>query len=161
MVELTLEQMISKIIGLKAKHKVEVTQVLPIKIGVRAVNLFVANFDKQGFDTGAGVQMWPEVERRKPGTASYKYPLHKQLKRHMSGILIRSGRGRRSVAGSLRYPVTGSGLIVIPFEVEAGYMGYHNEGGKHLPQRKFMGDSPKLREIIADEVNNSLNRIVA
>lgn len=158
---MTLEQMMTKIMGLRAKHKAEVETVLPLKIGNRAVNLFTANFDKQGFDTGAGIDKWPEVDRKIPGTQAYKYPLHKQLSRHLSGILIRSGRGRRAVQNSLRYPVANQGLIIIPFEVASDYMEYHNEGGKHLPKRKFIGDSEALRKIIEEEVHESFNRIMA
>lgn len=167
MAELTFEHMMSKIIGLKNKHRTEVTQVLPLKIGNRAVNLFVANFNKQGFDTGEGIMMWPEVGRRLHGLSQtikshrYKNPSGKSISSQLSGILVRSGRGRRDVQNSLRSPITGGGVIIIPFEVADGYMGYHNEGAGKLPQRKFMGDSPKLRSIVEDEVHNSFNRIMA
>lgn len=170
MAEMTLEDMIKKIISMKSKHKDEVERVLPIRIGNAAVNIFVQNFDKQGFDAGNIFTPWPEVQRRLQGLSQnvkshrYKNSSSNNISSQLSNILVRSGRGRKSVQNSLRSPLVSGGLILIPFEVDAGYMGYHNEGGEKTgrpPQRKFMGDSDKLRDMINKEVQESFNRIVS
>ncbi len=167
---MTLEDMIKKIVSMKSKHKDEVERVLPTRIGNAAVNIFVQNFAMQGFDGGNVFTKWPEVERRLQGLSQsvkshrYKNTSSNNVSSQLSNILVRSGRGRKAVKNSLCTPISSGGVIIIPFEVEAGYMQYHNEGGTkdgRPPQRKFMGDSEKLRTMINKEVQESFNRIVS
>lgn len=159
MEEITIEEMVRRMMAMKEQHQVEVKQVLPIKIGNGAVNIFTQNFNKHGFDTGEGVQEWKEVKRRIPDTPEYKYPKKKGLSRRVSEILVRTGRGRRDVQNSLRSPRTSSTGIVIPFEVADNYMRYQNEGTEKIPMRKFIGNSPLLMKMIKEKAMESYERI--
>ena len=165
MEEITIKEMISRMIKMRDVHKVEVKDVLPLKIGNAAVNIFVDNFNKQGFDTGVSIEPWKEVQRRQQGLSMsikshrYKNPSGHSISSQLSGILIRSGRGRRDVQNSLRTPRTSRGMIIIPFEVADNYMGYHNEGTEKLPQRKFIGDSVKLHNKVDTLIAESFNKI--
>lgn len=175
MEEISLQEMVKRMIKMRDTHKQEVERVLPISIGNDAVNLFVSNFDKQGFDTGNGVEKWPEVQRRLKGLSQsihvrsikthqgrYKNPSGNSLSSQLSAILVRSGKGKRAVHNSLRTPRVTGGKIIIPFEVASDYMGYHNYGGSiagRPPKREFMGPSAALDKIIAKNVSMSFNRI--
>ena len=163
MADLTVEQMVKRMFRMRKKYKEELERVLPITIGNAAVNLFAANFDKQGFDTGNGVEKWKEVQRRISTSNAYKYPKNKGLSRRLSAILVNTGKGRRAVHNSLRTPRISGGAVIIPFEVASDYMGYHNYGGStkgRPPQRKFMADSAALHRIIDKKIRFSFNKVI-
>lgn len=159
MEEISIEEMVKRLVRMQATHKKELKEVLPTTIGNAAVNIFVQNFNEQGFDTGTGIEQWKEVKRRTPGTPEYKYPKSRQLSRRLSGILIRSGKGRRAVSNSLRSPRISTGYVVIPFEVASDYMAFHNYGTDKLPRRQFMADSEKMHAMVSTKIRESYDRI--
>jgi phage gpG-like protein len=122
-----------------------VSQVLPVEVGNKAVELFRENFDKQGFfgEPWKGVSAATENRRTFKGK-----PVLQQ-----SGDLARSFHIR---------PENGK----VTVESDLVYSAIHNEGGKagrghkvSIPQRQFMGDHPKLREEINKVIETGLNNI--
>jgi hypothetical protein len=129
---------------------------LPAQLANDTQNFFLASFKKQGWDN-TGLQRWKEVQRRIPGTRSYKYPKNKDLGRHTRAILQGKGSGvlRKAVASSIRS--TSFSRIIL--EVSVPYATYLNSGTKNMPARKFMGDSISLRKIQRKRIVNTIDRL--
>jgi hypothetical protein len=126
---------------------------LPLILANDAKNDFLNNFRQQGFDG----KKWQEVKRRIPGTPEYKYPKTKDPGRHTRAILQGKGSGRlrKDVANSVRtgHPIK-DGYVL---EVNNEYGIYHNEGAEHLPQRQFVGDTPRLREALKLKIKTHID----
>ena len=103
------------------------------RVGNAAINEFKDNWRKQGFDG----KPW---EQRKVVQAN-------------RAILVKTGRLRREFNQS----DIGDQIII---ENTTPYAGYHNEGTKNIPQRKFMGKmkslDEKIRQIINKMFQNSI-----
>lgn len=112
----------------KLKKFEQLKKVLPMEIAVEAKNFMQDNFRKQGFDDG-GVKKWKEVQRRIPGTKSYKYPKFEDLGRRTKRILNKTGL----LQGSIRVAQATYTRIVIATYVP--YAKYVND------KRKFLGRS--------------------
>ena len=122
----------------KVKEKVaSMKNALPIVLANDTKNFFVEQFNKKEW---AGAP-WAEVQRRIPGTQSYKYPKKGAEARHGRAILVKSGKLRRDLVNSLER----ADWDLIKFTVRNDYGIYHNEGDEHLPKRQFVGDTPELR----------------
>ncbi len=125
---------------------------LKIKVGKQAVDLFTANFQKEGFQNGA-VQKWREVKRRID-------PRVTGARRTRSILTGDSG----NLGRSLRYKIIGSEIIIYS---DVKYAEAHNEGttnaGRNhsvtIPQRKFIGDSIELKNIIEKEMDSFFNKL--
>ena len=120
---------------------------LLVLLSNQAQNYFVSSWQKQGFDG----KSWKEVQRRTPGTKSYKYPKSKGLQRRSSPILVGSGykvRGgtlRREVSTMARTAqIKESGFRMV---VNSDYAIYHNEGTPKMAQRRFVGQTNELTEM--------------
>lgn len=155
MEEISIQTMVNRLFAMQRTHSEEINRRLPVEIGNAAQNLFVENFNKQGFDTGNGIKKW--LPRK---SEVYSIKSRKNISGILSEILVRTGRGRRDVANSMRTPRVSTGYIVIPFEVADDYMGYHNYGTDKIPQREFMGDSDALHRIGNEKIEESYNRIL-
>lgn len=84
----------------------------PKIVGITAVNLFLDNFRKQGFDTGSGVNMWAKRDpETRPGGA----------------ILIHTGALRRSIR--ILDTTQNSVVIAAGNNSDIRYARIHNEGG--------------------------------
>lgn len=100
-----------------------------------AKNYFEYAFKRQTWEGAA----WKEVKRRTPGTNAYRYPKKRDLGRRTRAILVKRGRLRRSFYIQSTRPTR----IVVANSAPYGI--YHNEGGKNLPQRQFMGHTRTLQ----------------
>ena len=123
---------------------------LPVLLANQAQVYFTQSFSNQGWDG----HPWQEVQRRIPDTPAYKYPRYKGLSRRTTPILIRTGNLRRAVSNSVRtgYVSFDEIKLVVPIL----YASYNNNGTEHNPERRFIGDSPVLRnkqiELIKQEI---------
>lgn len=101
---------------------------------------------------------WRQVQRKIPGTPTYKYPKKKGLSRRTKPILVNRGTLRRAVNSSVK-GISGGKIY---FRVDLPYAKRHNEGLKGMPKRQFMGwsneQSKKAKEIIERNINRSFNR---
>ncbi|CAB4126206.1 hypothetical protein UFOVP153_42 [uncultured Caudovirales phage] len=126
---------------------------LPKVVANDTKNYFVEEYNKQEWNGNK----WEQVQRKIPGTKAYKYPKKGADARHGRAILVKTGKLRRAVAGSLikaTWPT-------IRFEVKSDYGIYHNEGSNKLPQRQFMGDTMKLRQRQLEKIKSYMQRIWA
>lgn len=124
---------------------------LPILMANKAKNYFLSSFKQQGWEGSS----WQEVNRRIEGTKAYKYPSKPKASSRKNPILIRTGKLRRAVSNSIR-TVTFEKIQLI---VDLPYAVRHNEGTDGMPQRKYMGDSEKLRSIMKDEIDKALKKL--
>lgn len=112
-------------------------------MGVMAKNHFTANFRKQGFDDETVIP-WQPRKRADSGRS-----------RGVRGILIKSGRLRRSIT----FRKKGKWSVVIGTDVP--YARRHNEGLNKMPKRQFIGYSGKLNRQIISSFSNKIKRIFA
>jgi len=133
--------------ALKARI-VKMKEVLPVQLAAQAQTYFVGSWAAQGWD-GAG---WKTPLRREgpgtsvggaKGTPEWRYPKKKDIGRRTRATLVKTGTLRRAVNNSIRSQVFGQGGVRLM--VDLPYADVHNSGLGHMPQRKFMGDSPILR----------------
>ena len=131
---------------------------LPKVLANQAQNFFVDNFAKQGFDNGT-VKKWKEVQRRIPGTPSYKYPKKKDLGRRSRAIL--QGKGSGQLRGAVNNSIREASFSLVRLTVSVPYASYLNKGTPKMPARKFIGNSKTLNkqheETIKDFVNKAFN----
>jgi phage gpG-like protein len=131
-------------------------QDLPKVLANDAVRYFNQSFVKGGWDG----QSWKVPDRKIPGTYAYKYPKKGASRRHTRATLVESGALRRAVATSVKRVSFSS----IKFMVALPYAAIHNEGlqmkyGGRMPKRKFMGDSPQLRNLQRRKIKNAIQAI--
>lgn len=132
---------------------------LPIVLANQAQRHFSNSWKEQGFEG----KPWKEVQRRIPGTDSYKYPMKKGLARRTRAILVKSGELRRKVAASVRV----ARFERINLVVDLPYAVAHNEGTSNagrnhstvIPARPFMKDTPKLREMQIQKINEFVQKL--
>ena len=85
-----------------------------------STNFFVNSWRIQGWDNGQ-VEKWPEVERRKPGTAAYKSATKRARER---AILVGKGSGKLRRAFYTRI----KRMDIIQIANSMPYAKFHNEG---------------------------------
>lgn len=129
---------------------------LPQELANDAQKFFNNSFRQQGWDG----QTWKVPQRRIPGTFEYKYPKKKDLGRRTRATLVQTGRLRRTVATSLKSATFQS----IKFVVDLPYAAVHNDGlpmknGQPMPKRKYMGDSPILRQMQRKKITKMIDTI--
>jgi phage gpG-like protein len=137
------------------KNIEQTKKALPKVIANDTKNFFLDSWAKQGWDG----KDWQVPQRKVPGTSSYKYPKKGAEARHTRATLVKTGALRRAVANSLKVCT----FELIKFQVDSPYAAVHNFGlpirGGTMPQRQFMGDSPKLRQQQLTKINEYFNKI--
>ncbi len=119
----------------------------------QAQNYFLSSFKKQGFDG----KEWEEVKRRIPGEKAYKYPKTKGLQRQTAPILI--GAGYKKRGGELRRDVSNMARTAqlsverVRMIVDLPYAEVHNDGGKNIPMRKYIGQTDELTRMQHDKID--------
>ena len=142
----------------------KVKRELPVLLANQAQNFFMDSWKKQGWDD-AGVKKWQEVNRRKQGTAEYKYPKGYGLSRRTNPILVGGGKTKGSSGGNLRRAVGNSAMVKLKsFEkislvVDEGYAAYLNNGTPNMVARKFMGESKTLNMVLKGRITKYINGI--
>lgn len=131
---------------------------LPVILAKQAERYFTESFAKGRL----GEHKWAEVERRRVGTRSYKYPKKKDLSRRTSPILVRSGRLKRRVSNSVKEAT----WMRIFLAVDLPYAKIHNEGGntgRHhatvIKARPFMKQTKELSDMQRKKVKEYMNKI--
>lgn len=116
-------------------------------------NESLGNFREQGFNG----KKWQEVQRRTPGTKAYRSAKGSARTR---AILQGKGSGRlrRDVANSVSSGKRNNNWSYT-LVVNTPYGGYHNEGTDKLPQRKFMGMTPKLNKMLLNKINQRIKDV--
>ncbi len=151
--------------SLKKEFKDLYDKYAPTIAGKTAVRLFKENFQEEGFFG----EEWKEVQRREPWTRTYK----SLKKRHPADTKRKRLTGRTGDLGrSITSKVKKDGTVEIftnPVkftEAKEPYGRVHNEGlqagrgnGFTMPKRQFMGDHPKLRKAITEEIERKLTEI--
>lgn len=119
---------------------------LPIVLAVKTQNYFVKTFTDGGWEG----HKWKLPKRKIQGTKEYRYN-----KFRSKPTMVQSGILRSKVASSIRSQKWDNIRLV----VESDCARRHNEGLDNMPQRKFMGDGPKLRQMQTEEIIKQINRI--
>jgi phage gpG-like protein len=114
-----------------------------------AVEKFKENFENEGFFGSE----WQQVQRRIPGTKAYKSVVNRHPADTVSKILTRTG----DLKNSINYRVEADRAII---ESDTTYGKFHNEGDGKIPQRRFIGDDPKLSEAIKEKLEQELDKIM-
>lgn len=125
-----------------------VNRIAPHAVATVAANHFKENFQTESFEGNK----WPEVNRRK---ASYvSKTTGKTHKNYTKGAATlrpiltgQTGDLGRSIEPDANKSTSGTAVVTSKF-----YGQYHNEGQGHLPKRQYMGQTPKLNQIISDEL---------
>ncbi|MDR1197390.1 MAG: phage virion morphogenesis protein [Prevotellaceae bacterium] len=161
---MTTKEFKSELAGLVLNFKRFAKQAKAIA-ATTAIELFKENFQDEGFFG----RKWKQVQRRIPGTKSYRYPpkgwKKKQGAWHNSKILTLSTNLGRSL--SKRY--VDDGVIVFSnLPSNNDYSAAHNEGttraGKRhnirIPRRQFLGKHKKLEEGVTAALQKELDKII-
>lgn len=128
-----------------------ITAQLASPIGNIAKQEFEENFDRQGFMDNR-LERWKEVQRRIPGTQSYK----RATPSGRSAPILR-GRGSGVLAKSIRVVRATSRLIRLSTIGKANnYAAYHNDGSGKIPKRQFMGNSKNLDRLIIKRIDREI-----
>ena len=117
---------------------------IPNDIAILAKSHFDGNFTRQGFD-GA---KWKEVQRRIPGTKTYK-----SVKSRDRTRAILSGK-TKTLAKSIYIKSASLKRIVIASSSKYGAV--HNYGTNKIHQRKFLGNS----QVLNKKILNLLNKVM-
>jgi len=133
---------------------------LPVLLANDAQKFFLASFRNQGWDG----EPWQEVQRRIEGTNAYKYPKTKGLTRRTKPILQGTGILRREVSliaanAIITYDRNNFRVKLVLDDDMVPYGKFINTGTDHMPQRKFMGDSPALRAILRNRIEHYMNKV--
>lgn len=153
---------------------------LPKKIGIEAVNHFKKSFQDQGF-TDKSLEKWDDVKRRDASSSWYGFQYRAKSSRPGSTRRKEGSTTNYSPAATKRPILTGETgqlkdsidwLAVgrrIEITASTAYSKIQNEGGDikvfgkasgQITVRKFMGDSEALRQRINKIIENDLNMIL-
>jgi phage gpG-like protein len=138
----------------------------PVIVGNEAVSRFKKNFRDEGFFG----EKWKEVQRRTPGTKTYKAV----AKHHPADTNRAILTGRTADLGrSIEVKEAGNGQAVVWTNPGAfthskePYGKVHNEGlkagrgsGFIMPKRQFMGENEQLNKAIIDKLTTKMNNIL-
>jgi len=115
-----------------------------------AVEKFKENFENEGFFG----ERWQEVQRRIPGTTTYKAV----ATRHPSDTERKILTGRTAnLRNSINYRTEPGAATVYS---DTPYGKYHNEGEGKLPKRQFIGDHPELEKAIGEELEREFTKVM-
>lgn len=124
---------------------------LPKILGNQAQQYFVGSWQKQGWDG----QQWQEVQRRIPGTKTYRYATSAMRSR---AILVASGTLRRAVNDSIR-KTTFNEIRLAVGDKEAPYAGYQNKGTDRIPKRQFIGQTKELTRMQKTTIDKAFMKV--
>ena len=129
-----------------ARNKFNITKVisttksairsLPSDVSIILENFINANFRSESF----GGKKWPKRKRAERGTRR--------------ALLVKSGQLKRETTN---VQIQGNKIFV---ETDLPYAETHNEGldSRNIPQRQFVGNSPKLDNKIKKQIIKKLNK---
>lgn len=131
---------------------------LPPVLANTTQNYFNEAFKTESWD---GVK-WETPQRKIAGTRAWKYPKKNAQTRRSRAILVQSSKLRRTVATSKRSETWDRTIFRIDPTL-VPYAAAHNEGlplrhGK-MPQRRFIGDSQRLRKLQISKINQVVSKI--
>jgi len=133
---------------------------IPLRLAKQAEKHFAESFSKGRLDE----YKWKEVDRRIPGTKTWKYkPKGVSISAHRSNpILVQSGNLRRKVNRSI-HTVRPD---MIKLVVDLPYAAIHNEGGmtgrnhaSQIPARPFMKQTKTLTKMQTELITTYMNKI--
>lgn len=127
-----------------------ISRIAPHAVATVAANHFKENFQEEGFE---GDKL-AEVNRRKDyyirQTDGKKVKNYAKDAARLRPILTgETGDLGRSVEADAAKSVAGNAVVTARH-----YGQFHNEGAGHLPKRQFMGQTPTLNQLIADELDS-------
>jgi len=127
-----------------------ISSVAPHAVAVVAANHFKEHFQNQGFEG----DKWPEVNRRKDyfvrQTDGKKVKNYAKGAARLRPILTgETGDLGRSIEADAAKSTGGNAVVAARH-----YGQWHNEGAGHLPKRQFMGQTPTLNQMIANELDS-------
>lgn len=153
---------------------------LPTLIGAEIVSFVLDNFEKQGYDTGAGIDKWKDrKDGSRPGGAVLVGKQSGRLRRSVRNI--RQTRNSVLVGSDLPYAAihnTG-GVIRVPVTERSRkffWAMWFATGEAHwkgmaltkkttllvnMPKRQFIGDSKALQKRIIDLIEKQVTKIFA
>lgn len=131
---------------------------LPRIIGREAVNYFKQNFQNESWER----KKWKEVQRREPGSKTYKYA----EKHHPAWTRRKILTGNTADLGrSIQYTPE-HGKVTIHSDLI--YAAVHNFGlkagrgkGFIMPQRQFIGESKEFTDKVTKIVETKINKILS
>ena len=126
-------------------------RILPVKLAKLTENHFTQAFALGRLDD----KIWPEVNRRKPGTKEYKYPKLRGLSRRTSPILVRTGNLRRKTSKS----ISNATWAEIKLINDAHYAKAQNEGTDTIPARPYMVQTDNLTKLQKAEIDKQIMTI--
>lgn len=126
-------------------------RILPVKLAKLTENHFTQAFALGRLDD----KIWPEVNRRKPGTNEYKYPKLRGLSRRTSPILVRTGNLRRKTSKS----ISNATWAEIKLINDAHYAKAQNEGTDTIPARPYMVQTDNLTKLQKAEIDKQIMNI--
>ena len=129
-------------------------QKAPQAVAKVAADHFKENFQDEGFEG----DKWPEVNRRKETYVSKT--TGKTQKNYAKGaaklrpiLTGETGDLGRSIEPNAAMSHGGNAVVS-----SKSYGQYHNEGKGHLPKRQYMGQTPKLNQIISEELDKQFKQ---
>ena len=147
---------------------------LPGVVKIEGLDFIHDNFDKQGFDTGGGVEKWPErkmpkyIWRRSSKGNSKSRQLratkagNQFLKDQGRSLLVKKGHLRRAWDRD-----TKASEAEVAFKNTLPYAEPHNEGtnagrgvGFTMPERRMIGDSRDLDKRIMKKIDTEMQKII-
>lgn len=186
----TSKDIIRNLSGKVANMQRFVQRDLPRIVGKEAVDLFKSNFDKEGFQDGTlepwpdvkrrdPSSKWYGFDYKGEHRTSLTFTRDKKTgktrradKQKKLNFSI-SATKRKILNGSthelqrsLRYAPTANGVIITsdkPYakvQNEGGFVKVFGKGSARLPQRKFVGDSKTLEDIITAKAGAAIDAIL-
>jgi phage gpG-like protein len=168
---MTPEQFQQRLKELQSEFKNIYSRYAPRAAGKIAVDLFKQNFKDEGFFG----ERWLEVKRRQ---SSRNTKVISRGKRKGQTVATNAFGRSKILTGatgdlgrSITYKLEDNGTVIIftdpsSFGSKEPYGRVHNEGlragrgsGFTMPKRQFIGDHPKLRQAIIEEIEKKLTEV--
>lgn len=140
---------------------------LPGIVKVEGLDFIHDNFDRQGFDSGTGVQPWP---RRKVPTGIWRRQAKggkksQQLRATKTGARYLKDQGRALLVkrGHLRRAWdrdSKASDALVAFRNVMPYAARHNDGLDGMPERQQIGDSRTLDKRIMRKIDQEMQKIL-
>ena len=124
---------------------------IPVVLKGTCIKLWLGNFNNEGFFGSH----WRQVQRRIPGTKTWKYIKPVTLRNHkiLTGL---NANLMKAVANSC----VRCDKNVIHFIVNSEYGIYHHKGTPKMSKRQFLGDHPILHSAIRKIIREHYNKVL-
>lgn len=151
--------------GMRRKAPEFIDRSGPRIAGTMAVSAFKRNFQTESF----GGKKWPEVKRRIPGEPANRHAERRHPARAARPILTGD---TGDLGRSIELKRAGGGEATVwtapsAFGSKEPYGAVHNEGlragrgkGFVMPKRQFIGRTDELDDMIAEELERQLGRLI-